>query len=321
MKKIAVIGAGFAGLGATYHLLKRGGDVTLFDGKGIGQGASGIASGLLHPYPGESARLSWMGNEGMKETKHLLGLVGQSVYKESGILKIAVTPKQKNAFQKLAKRYDDIEWWDEEKCHQFVQGSHFLPGIFVRSGITVHAPLYLKGLWKVCETLGARLVEKNVSPAELKGYDEIIIAAGGGIRNFMESASLGLRFNKGQILVCKKPEYFIPKSSVIGKGYIALSHDASTCYLGSTYEREYLTEKPCQGAATDLIFGQVSQFLPSYGYFDVMGCRADMRVTSPYSRLPIVQTLREGLHVFTALGSRGLLYHALLGKQLAEKVL
>lgn len=321
MKKIAVIGGGFSGLGLSYHLLKLGENVTLFDGKGIGGGASGIASGLLHPYPGERARLSWMGNEGMEETKSLLKLVGEEVYKESGILKIAVTPKQKNAFHKLAKRYDDIEWWDAEKCHAFVKGSHYLPGIFIKSGITVHAHLYLKGLWKVCETLGAQFKKRNVSLSDLEDFDAVVLAAGAGIRGFAAERDLDLRFNKGQILVCQKPSYFENESSLIGKGYLALSEVEDRCYLGSTYERDYETEKPCMGTATDLIFKQIGQFIPLYGSFKVEECLSEMRVVSglSYPR-PIVKKLDEKLYVMTGMGSRGLLYHAYSGKQLAKEI-
>lgn len=321
MKKIAVVGAGFSGLGATYHLLKRGGSVTLFDGKGVGGGASGVASGLLHPYPGESARTSWMGDEGMKETKALLQLVGEGVYKKSGILKIAVTPKQEKALQKLAKRCSDVEWWGAEKCRSFAPGSHFLPGVFIKSGMTVYASLYLKGIWKVCESLGATFEKRHVSLRELGEFDAVILAAGAGIRAFSAGEDLGLRFNKGQLLVCKKPKYFLPESSLIGKGYLALSEEEDRCYLGSTYEHEYSMEAPCMGTATDLIFNQISRFIPSYGSFQVEECRSEMRVAAPQGYQPIVKKIGEGVYVMTAMGSRGLLYHALLGKQLAEEIL
>lgn len=320
MKKIAVVGGGFAGLGLSYHLLKHGENVTLFDGKGIGGGASGIASGLLHPYPGESARLSWRGKEGIDETKRLLSLVGEDVYKESGILKIAVTPKQEKAFRKLASRYEDIEWWDADRCHDFIKGSHYLPGIFIKSGITVHAPLYLKGLWEVCESLGGQFEKRNVSLADLEAFDVVVLATGAGIRGFAAGEKLDLKFNKGQILVCQKPRYFENESSLIGKGYLALSKDEERCYLGSTYERDFATEKPCMGTATDLIFKQIGQFIPSYGSFKVEECLSQMRVVNAAGYHPIVKKLGEKLYVMTAMGSRGLLYHALLGKELAEEI-
>ena len=320
MKKIAVVGGGFAGLGLSYHLLKHGENVTLFDGKGIGGGASGIASGLLHSYPGQSARLSWRGKEGIDEAKRLLSIVGDDIYKESGILKIAVTPKQENAFRKLANRYEDVEWWDADRCHDFIKGSHYLPGIFIKSGITIHAPLYLKGLWKVCESLGGQFEKRNVSLADLEAFDVVVLAAGAGIRGFTAGEKLDLKFNKGQILVCQKPRYFENESSLIGKGYLALSKDEDRCYLGSTYERDFATEKPCMRTATDLIFKQIGQFIPSYGSFKVEECLSQMRVVNAAGYQPIVKKLGEKLYVMTAMGSRGLLYHALLGKELAEEI-
>lgn len=321
MKKIAIIGAGFSGLGVCYHLQQMGGDITVFDGKGAGGGASGIASGLLHSYPGETARLSWKGEEGLAATRELLSLVGPDVYKETGILRFALTEKQEKAFKERAEEREDIEWWGAEKCHMFAPGSHYLPGIFIRSGITVHASLYLKGLWKVCEEQGARLIKQNVSLSDLKEFDQVVLAAGGGVRAFEAGRALDLRFNKGQILVCQKPKYWKEKSSVIGKGYLAMSEREDRCYLGSTYERDYMTEQPCLGTATDLILKQIGKFIPSTGAFKVEGCHADIRVSNRKSYHPIAQKLDEKLFVLTAMGSRGLLYHSYLGKVLAETMM
>ncbi|MBF5059421.1 NAD(P)/FAD-dependent oxidoreductase [Candidatus Neptunochlamydia vexilliferae] len=314
---LAIVGGGFSGLALCYYLLKKGGDVTLFDGGG---GASKMASGLLHPYPGESAFLSWKGIEGMKETRALLERVGPEVYKETGILRFAVSEKQRKAFKQRAEEKEDVEWWDKEKCHAAVPGSAYLPGIFIRSGITVHAKAYLEGLWKICEDLGGHLEKKKVDLDDLQGFDRIILAAGGGIRSFAAAKKLDLRFTKGQLLVCKKPHYFTGESSVTGKGYLALSENNDQCYLGSTYERNHTTEAPCLGTATDLIFNQIGQFIPSYGSFEVKGCLAEMRVSTKDYR-PFIGKIDENIYAITGMGSRGLLYHAYFGKKLAEEVM
>ncbi|MCB1107868.1 MAG: FAD-dependent oxidoreductase [Chlamydiia bacterium] len=320
-KKIAVVGAGFSGLALCYYLLQYGGGVTLFDGKGIGGGASGIASGLLHPYPGENCLLSWKGEEGMEKTKKLLKLVGPHVYKETGILRLATSEKQEKVFKERAREREDIEWWEEEKCRQFVPGSHFLPGIFIRSGITVHASLYLKGLWKVCEEKGASFVKKEVFLPELDSFDYVILAVGGGIRSFDVGNALDLKFNKGQILVCQRPHYLKEESSVIGKGYIALSESKERCYLGSTYERDYVTEKPCLGVATDRILDQIGQFMAATNPFKVLGCFSEMRVANGKTYHPIAKKVSDKVFVLTGMGSRGLLYHSYLGEKLAQEVL
>ncbi len=315
--KLAVIGGGFSGLALCYYLLKKGGEVTLFD---RGGGASKIASGLLHPYPGENGSLSWKGVEGMRETRTLLEMVGPDVYKETGILRFAVSEKQRKVFKKRSEEHSDIEWWDKEKCHDFVPGSSYLPGIFIRSGITVHAKAYLEGLWKICEALGGRREEKSVVLDDLQGFDRVILAAGGGIRSFAAAKKLDLRFTKGQLLVCKRPHYLKGESSITGKGYLALSEREDRCYLGSTYERRHTTEEPCLGTATDLIFNQIGQFIPSYGAFHVEGCLAEMRVSTK-DRLPFIGKIDANTYAMTGMGSRGLLYHAYFGKKLAEEVM
>lgn len=320
MKKIAIIGAGFSGLAVCYHLLDGEHEVTVFDGKGVGGGASGIASGLLHPYPGASVRLSWMGEEALREAKALLKVVGPGVYKETGILRLALSEKQEKAFRERAKEREDVEWWEAERCRAFAPGIHFLPGIFIKSGITVHASLYLKGLWKVCEEKGARLEKRQVSLSDVARFDQVVLAAGGGIRSFEGGMGLDLKFNKGQILVCQKPKYWTKEASIIGKGYIAMSEFEEKCYLGSTYERGYSTEAPCLGTATELILSQASQYLPALGSFEVEGCHADIRVANRKTYHPISGHLKDNLFVMTGMGSRGLLYHGFLGKALVHKM-
>lgn len=54
-RNFAVVGGGFAGCAVAWHLLAAARArapiaVTLFDGAGLGGGASGAAAGLLHPF-------------------------------------------------------------------------------------------------------------------------------------------------------------------------------------------------------------------------------------------------------------------------------
>ena len=75
--KLAVVGAGFSGLAVSFHLLERGVEVDLYDQKGVGSGASGIGSGLVHPYAGEQLRRSLYATEGMEATRRLLQVAGE----------------------------------------------------------------------------------------------------------------------------------------------------------------------------------------------------------------------------------------------------
>ena len=71
--RIAIVGAGLAGLALCSILSKVAGvEVVLFDAKGIGKGASGVSTGLLHPFPGKHAALSRYGKEAFVETLSFL---------------------------------------------------------------------------------------------------------------------------------------------------------------------------------------------------------------------------------------------------------
>lgn len=93
--KIAIVGGGFAGLGAAWHLLQHPNVlVTLFEANDVGSGASGLATALLHYYPGRHARRSWNADEAMQESLALLKLseetLGKKVADYSDLLRVSL---------------------------------------------------------------------------------------------------------------------------------------------------------------------------------------------------------------------------------------
>ena len=94
--KIAIVGAGYAGLSACWHLLQRNAEVTLFDEKGVGAGASGASTGLLHPYPAKLARRSLRADEAMREALALIEIAGQDTASHTGIVRLAMSEEQNN---------------------------------------------------------------------------------------------------------------------------------------------------------------------------------------------------------------------------------
>ncbi len=135
---IAVVGAGYAGLGVTWHLLQRGCCVSVFDG---GVGASHVSTGLLHSAPGKWGKPTWRAEEGMKAAKELLEVAGGGCFVPSGILRFA--PKK--------------EW--------------------IAEGITVFSKKYLQGLKKACAQarFEAHFVK---SLSELDSFDQIVLTVG-----------------------------------------------------------------------------------------------------------------------------------------------
>lgn len=289
MKRIAVIGAGFAGLAAAYYLSEKF-QVILFDQKGIGGGASGISSGLLHPYPGEKGRRSWHAEEALQATRELLKVaeeeLGRPVAQYEGILRVG----------ECLEPGDDVEP---------LSNGTFL----IKSGITVFPELYLEGLWKACQKRGVQLeLKKIASLEELSGFDHTILAVGAGIRHFPECSHLKINFVKGQVLTCALDHPL--ERSISSKRYFALTTSENICHLGATYEREFTDDLPCKETAMALLKPET----------EVLDCRAGIRVTNPAHYFPMLEQLNSKTWVITALGSRGLLYHACMGKKIYSQL-
>ncbi len=309
--RIAVIGAGFCGLSLALKLLEGGAQVTIFDGSGIGGGASGVASGLMHPYPGETCKRSFRAEEGMAATQELLDQIqqelGYCVASYDGIIRYIQTDAQKETLLAHCETYGDLEQRDAES-------------FWIRSGVTIHSVLYLQALWALIEKRRGSFENvqvKNVS--ELEGYDSIVIAAGAGIAAFPECALLKYQLTKGQILTAKGPKLL--ESSVIGKGYVAVGQEAGLYFIGSTYEREYLSEESDLELTQLSVLPKIRTFFPEVDQLEIKGCRAGVRVSRIGHYYPMIGQLSETCWVFTGMGSRGLLYHAYLAKYITRAIL
>lgn len=313
MMNSAIIGAGFAGLALTWHLLQKGFQITLFDSHGVGGGASGSATGLLHPYPGEQVRRSRFAEEGMRATEELLQVaestLNRPVSLRNGILRTALNEEQIALLVERASQYGDIERLD-----------HFT--FLITSGITVNPSLHLQGLWQACEKRGARLQKTKISSLEeLKEYDLVIIAAGAGVATFEECRDLPLSFIKGQSLTFARPQEMTPlERGAIAKGHITPGESPDVLHVGATYERAFDSEEPDLAKAKELLLPLVAAHFPALLNASILGCRAGIRVSCRGDYFPLVKKLNEKTWVVTGLGSRGLLYHAYLAEMLASKL-
>ncbi len=300
--KLAVVGAGLAGLSVCYHALEQGFDVTLFDPKGIGKGASSASTGLLHPFAGKTASRSWEADKGMESTKKLLlsseEALGMPVASYTGIFRPAVTEQQKIDFRKNK----DALW------KEISLGGNKVEGLWIPQGITVFSRRYLEGLWLACEKKGAIFVKERFSG----DFDRVVLSVGSEIHQFEECKDLKTRTAIGQSLVCRwdQPLPF----SVSSQGYIAVTEDTQFCQVGSTYEH---TAEPSPQKAIELL-DKVSAFYPHALDFSLKEIRSGKRIAPREGHKPIVAQVAPKTWVFTGLGSRGLLYHALLGKALAR---
>ncbi len=279
MKKfndVAVVGAGYAGLAVVWNLLQQGLSVTVFD---EGKGASHASTGLLHRCPGVKAMPSWRAEEGMKAALELLQAAGP-VYEQSGILRYAINEEQKALFNG--------------------------PSLWIPEGITVYSRPYLQALKCLCHE--AKFIEKRIEDLrELDGFDAIVLTMGAEILKFTR---LPLKCTIGQSLICRWPERL--PHSLLAQGHITPTEDPAFCQVGSTYEH---TPEPNPKKALELL-DKLAPFYPPAKEFKVEEIRVGVRIAPKMGYRPLIEKVGPKTWVFTGLGSRGLLYHAMLAKSL-----
>lgn len=328
IKKIAVIGAGYAGIAIVWHLVSTSDnlEVVLFDREGVAGGASGLSAGLLHCFAGAHSKLNKLGREGVGAAIELLTVAeahGEDPVQQSGgILRLALTDLQRVEFAQTAALHDDVEWCDQERCQDLVPGVAPYPGIWIRSGRIVYPKRYLSGLWRACERLGARFertVVNDLAPLLTK-YDAVVVATGMDTKQYAELSHLPLNPVKGQLLELEWPAAAPPLSMPVNAGkYVTMAPDVRSCLAGATFERRFADAEVDQAVAEAEILPELVRMIPALAEAKVLGCRAGMRASTP-NHEPIAGRFGEKLWVLTGLGSKGLLYHGLLARQVAEQV-
>lgn len=333
--KIAILGAGFSGLAVAWQLLEQTKAqvmIDLFDPLPIGKGTSGISPGLLHTFAGKRARLAWGAAEGMQAMHEHLKIasdaLGHSCLLSNGILRPAFEESQIEDFQTCAQKYSrETEWWSKETCLDKVTGLVFpdekCGGLFIKEGLTLNAPSYLEGLWQACARLGTQHRQEAVSELEsLKKYDVIICALGTATLQIKELSHLPLTPIKGQILKMKWPSHIPPLPfSIISGGYIVMDREQEFCRVGTTFEREFSSPDPDPDFAKEQILTKITPFFPSLAEAEIVDCQAGIRAATGGFRLPLVDQITDKVWVITGMGAKGLLYHAWMGKLLAQALL
>lgn len=308
--EIAIVGGGFAGLAAASALAKRGARIHLFDPTPIGQSASGLASGLIHPFMGVHARRAWASDPAfdlaLESTK--------SAQIGSGILRPALHVDQASTFQKRAKEFpQELDWIDIPK----------LPGLqapygalFVRRGSVIDVKKHLQNLWENVQGVWHQKRIEDLS--ELNAYDATIVAMGYQTSNLLP---VQLASIKGQLLELAWPEDLPPLTQgIIAGGYLAPSIRPHSCIAGATFERTFETTKADVEVAKEQIMKRILPFFPPLEHASILGVRAGVRAAYLKTHLPLLDQVGKKTWVVTALGSKGLLYHSWLGELVAEAV-
>lgn len=308
--KVAIVGAGFWGLATAWHLLEADCSVTLFDKKGIGGGASGMAAGLLHAFLGTRARKAEFADAGMEAALELLEVASRygKVANKSGILRPPTSPEQIIDFQKAAQTYPEAEWWEEARVKEMAPFLHPTPALFIRNGITVDSPAYLHNLFLALQARGVNLIIQDVaSDEELPEFDFVVFTVGAGARKILDDPQISIV--KGQILEVEKP-CNLP-FAVAGSAYF------TGTVLGATFERGFQDLAPDLQKAEAYIRPRLKLISDELSTLAVVRARADARVYIG-DKLPAFFRLSSRSFLAVGLGAKGLLYHACAGRGLAR---
>ncbi|MBX9743632.1 MAG: FAD-binding oxidoreductase [Chlamydiales bacterium] len=316
--KVAIAGAGLAGLGLAWHLLQHSHvSVTVFDPRGVGGGASGVSTGLLHPFPGRFALRSWQADEGMSSSVELLSKVekhcGYEVARRGGILRFALTEEQQRNFFPCTEF--GCQWWPAEKVKEMIPKAVNAPALWIPHGMTVYARPYIEGLWQLCESKGAVLKCEPFS--EKEGFDRIVLAMGSEIpQTVISSLDIPLNITRGQALLCRwlAP----PPFALLSQGHLTFSEIPDQCQIGSTYEDPNTPQDVNRAYA---LREKIGQFYPPAKEFEILRVQMGYRIARQRGYRPIISQIDSKTWVFFGLGSRGLLYHSLLGQSLAMKII
>lgn len=379
--RYAVLGAGFAGLSVTYHLLKQSPTdsnicVDIFDEVGLGGGASGVAGGLIHPYS-PKAKLLWKGEECWTECLQLLRVAEEAaaldelnnksdgfIVRRRGILRPAVSMKNFDVLRENARNC--IPSCGIQTIDQ-VTAENLIPNIltpcnaafYLPEAVNINPLLYIQALFRASKNLtreasgvGHCNKELHLHKSSIKKlidfaseYTAVIICLGARADLLPElSGRLPLRKCRGVIAHMQLPESTrindIGESpSILSDAWLAVQNSHSI-YMGATWDWKsgnYSRVVSAEEASITLkeLLPKASAIYPHIKDWVFSGAVAGVRAMPPLTAtngsLPLLGCINDFVTgndnhgakfwLIGGLGSRGLLYHALLGKLTAKAVL
>jgi glycine/D-amino acid oxidase-like deaminating enzyme len=227
------------------------------------------------------------------------------VASKTGLFRIPTSPHQLKEFQTSSQLYN-IPW----------SKSLGQEALFIPDALTVNCPLYLEGLWASCLEQGSSLqIDLISSPSQLSNLFDIIIIAAGADSTTLHP-DLPLKPLKGQIITVYNS--FNISTPTTTDCYIIPQNNLLT--IGATFERNFSSPLPDPALASQSLLPTLDPFLPNISSSTILSCKAGIRATTP-NRLPLLKKLSHNTWIASGLGSKGLLYHSLLGQNTTKTIL
>ncbi len=326
-KRAVVAGGGLAGGFCARFLAEKGFEVIVLAPHGIGDGASGNWSGLLHPLPSvDDNPASQLSRQAFYFALNYLKN-HPNLHRKCGIVHLSVTLEQAQTMQKIVQNgvFDETELLFLPPDSPKLKGLHHQHGaLFYLNGAIARPFLLCEALFqhpniRVLKESFSFLREKNalwettenVPPAPI-----VVLAMGEAMRGFFP-----LNVARGQAHFVEKSEAkdFSLKHAIISqKGYIVPEMDFKMTFGASFVLHDDRSDISKEEEMS--IFQNLSAHFPCLTVLPNTA-RAAVRCFSP-KRLPIMGKLphHPGVFCLTALGARGLLFAPLLADCLTKAI-
>ena len=324
-------------------------------------GASAVAAGLLHPFTPKGSEIwsgtaGFAATTAL--VSRCEEFIGRRVSSGDGLLRLALTDEQADLLRAVPNHAEhaplEQRWLSRDDASRSAGaevGSGALGASLAPAALSIDTPNYLRALWALIEAEGAKAnidvgwcTKSVASLAALQksdddSYDAIIVASGARCADLIELADLSevMRLCRGQNLLLENTGG-LRKPLICGK-YIVPVADGEHLLAGATFEYdppESIHRPASADEASDALRASLEAMHPPLGSANVLGASAGVRALPPRShlgyvpltgRLPTAEGEGEGggpiggTWLFTGLGSRGLIHHALVGAAVADAVL
>ena len=197
--EVVVVGGGFAGLSAAYHLIEAqpGLDVVLIEAGEVGSGASGRNTGMLGPGVGGTITQlrRRLGDEGAAEVfgaseravRRVLGLIGREAIgcdlEVTGQLKVAMGARHAASLARQARDFEalgfEVPWLDAAQTRARIATKAYCGALFYPEAAMLDPLKLCRGLRRVLIERGVRVVERCPVEAVVPG-DPVVVRLGSG---------------------------------------------------------------------------------------------------------------------------------------------
>lgn len=337
-----ILGAGIAGLSLADSLQDASYEIVVIEKNEIGSGASGTPGGLVNPATGRRATKTWKAEACYKAINQNLDKVApyaeQPFFRRNGVLRPAITEKMA---RKMRERYRETHWpdgWCDWLSAGEIKERHpgincIEGGLWLPVGITIDCNAYLQAYGSWLESQGVAVLtgkEANIQHGEKSWTLDVgnqtiraknlVYATGYGTLSASYWSDLPLHPIKGQVARFRTKNMALDFThSISSLGYIARLQNDSTFIQGSTYEHDF-DNIQTSDFGEEYLRGRLKRTLPEVEADAIITEQwAGVRVSTP-NRKPVLGKHPEydNLHLFTGLGSKGLLYGKMLADHYAE---